>query len=85
MKTRKMSGLKSIKFTPTNEKKRSLVRLEFPEEQPPEAIEFALETSQMMYLLTGLQKLQAHHKIPIPESLRPKGPPSLTIVEIEEE
>jgi hypothetical protein len=84
MKTRKMSGLKSIKFIPLEERKGFQVRLEFAGERSSEAIEFALSFEMMMRILNGLQKLQAHHKVPIPETLRPKGRPRLSIVEDEE-
>ncbi len=84
MITRIIAAPSSMKITPMDDKKRFRFRLEFREHEPPEAIEFALPAPQVMLILRDLQRLQVHHKIPIPENLRPEGRPALTVVETEE-
>jgi len=43
-------------------------------------VEFRTTASGAMFLMKCLQELQARHKIPIPQELRPSGPPTLSIV-----
>jgi hypothetical protein len=43
-------------------------------------IEFALSFDRAMMVMKGLQKIQATHKISIPEQVRPRGKPKLSIV-----
>ena len=45
-----------------------------------ESIEFAIQFQDFARLIKELQEHQARHKLPIPASLRPLGPPALSIV-----
>jgi len=52
--------------------------LTFPELQKP--VEFFVDSDSMMSIMVGLQRLQALHKIPIPNHVRPRGKPNLRVV-----
>jgi hypothetical protein len=44
-------------------------------------VEFDMDADGMMVLLNALQQMQALHQIPIPPTLRPRGKPSLKVVQ----
>jgi hypothetical protein len=46
----------------------------------PQSVEIGLSGTDLMCLLYLCQQMQARHGLPTPTSLRPKGPPSLTVV-----
>jgi hypothetical protein len=85
MKARSLGKLGSMRITTLQEEKRFRFRLEFRECKPQEAIEFEMSAEKLMGLMVGLQKIQEHHKLPIPEQLRAKGRPNLVLVQSEEE
>jgi hypothetical protein len=79
--TRNLDGLTHIDIKPNADKSRFRFHLVFDgATQPAEPIEFEMAPDGMMTLMVGLQKLQEFHKLPIPEAVRPKGKPSLSIV-----
>lgn len=56
------------------------VRLQPPESDKRSAIAFDLNPTELMTLMAAFQQLQARYRIPIPSNLRPKGPPTLSVV-----
>lgn len=77
---RTLKGLTNIKISPLGDKTQFRFHLEFGASSPPESLSFELGADGMMVLMVALQKLQATHKIPIPESVRTKRKPSLSVV-----
>lgn len=75
----------SIKIIPLKGKTEFLMRLQVSGGvRPSSAIELVLTAEALMSLKRGLEMIQVHHSIPIPENLRPKGRPNLSVVEDEE-
>lgn len=59
-----------IKIKPNNQEKTEFrFLLSFPES--PRQVEFEASANGLMNLMVGLQRLQALHKIPIPQRVRP--------------
>jgi len=79
----KLGSPTSIKITPIKEKTEFQFRLSFPES--PQQVEFQTSAEGAMNLMIGLQRLQAHHKIPIPQRLRLTGKPNLRVVTDDDE
>lgn len=82
-----MAALKvtTIKIIPLKEKTEFLMRLQVLDDAHQSiAIELALSLEALMRLKMGLDTLQARLRLSIPENLRPKGRPHLSIVEDEE-
>jgi hypothetical protein len=71
------SKVRIIPFAPED---RFQILLEFPESEKCAPISFSVSLSDAMGLMSALQTLQAKYKIPIPPSLRPSGPPVLSVV-----
>jgi len=72
----------NIEVRVNQEKTEFRFRLSFPVE--PRLVEFQLSPARAMMISHGLKMLQAHHKIPIPQQLRPSGKPRLRIVRADE-
>ena len=82
MKTHRISGqLAEVRISPNEDKTEFRFRLEFRESERTESVEFGLPPETVMGLMMALQALQKRHRLPIPSSLRPQGPPSLSVVD----
>ena len=72
-----------LEIKPFNEGTEFRFLLSFPSLQTP--VEFETTARGAMGIMRALQSLQARHKIPIPDELRPSGPPTLTVVSGEDD
>ena len=79
-----LKTLSKIKISPPDDQKKFRFRLDFHESTQPSSIELDLSEDQVMYLLKARQTLQAKHHIRISPNLRPRGKPSLTVVQPED-
>lgn len=71
-----------IEVKPTKGKTEFRFLLSFAEE--PRLVEFSTSADGAMMIMHGLQQLQAYHKLPIPERIRPRGKPKLRLVKLDE-
>jgi len=74
----KLGRPNKLEVKPNAEKTEFRFLLTFPAR--PQPVEFFVTSEGAMMILHGLQRLQALHKIPIPDSIRPKGKPDLRVV-----
>jgi hypothetical protein len=73
-------GLTRITVTPNADKTQFRVRFDFGVSPPRESLTLHMSATGLMGLKLALEQVQARHKLRIPEPLRRKGKPSLTIV-----
>lgn len=74
----KLGSPTKLEIKPNAEKTEFRFLLSFREQ--PRIFEFALDDAGLMYLMHALQHLQARHRIPIPDQIRPRGKPTLRVV-----
>jgi hypothetical protein len=74
----KLGSPTKLEIKPNAEKTEFRFLLTFRER--PQLVEFVLASENVMAIMLGLQRLQARHKIPIPQALRPRGKPILRVV-----
>jgi hypothetical protein len=74
------TGLTRITITPNADKTQFRVRFDFDASPPREALTLKMSAVGLMGLKLAIEQLQALHKLQIPEPLRKKGRPRLTIV-----
>lgn len=79
-----MTDPKTINIKPNPETHQLRFRLQFPGSTRREPIEFDLSYDASMGLMVALQQIQAQHKIPIPDPLRPHGKPNLSVVQVDD-
>jgi hypothetical protein len=78
---KKLGWPKQIIIAPDLVKGRLRFTLKFREGSTPQIADFEMTAADAMKLLVALKGLQAQHRIPIPESVRPKrGTPTLAVV-----
>jgi hypothetical protein len=82
---RNLGWLQRIKLDPPDEEGRVLFHLEFHGAKPPSPIEFWTTPEGAMGIMVMLQRQQAKHKLPIPANFHPRGHPSLSVVEDQDE
>ena len=75
-----VTGLTRITVTPNADKSQFRVRFDFGVSPPRESLTLHMSATGLMGLKLALEQVQARHKLRIPEPLRRKGKPSLTIV-----
>ena len=78
-----MGKLSKLKIKPDEESRLLQFRPNLHDQTQP--VEFETSFEEAMAIMGALQHLQAKYRIPIPASLRPSGPPNLSIVEVEED
>ena len=80
MATLKLTGINRINIS-LIEGKRVRFLLQFGGNKQQSDVEIEMDSGDAMALMRGLEKFQATHQIPIPPTLRPQGPPLLSVVE----
>jgi len=77
--------LTRVELSAPDKKTQSLtIRLDLESSGRKESISFSVPSDGLMFLMKAIQDYQVRHKIPIPDKLRPKGRPNLSIVSDEE-
>jgi len=78
----KLGTLTKLEVKPNREKTEFRFLLSFGEQ--PRQVEFSTSADGAMMIMHGLQQLQAFHKLPIPERIRPRGKPKLQLVKLDQ-
>lgn len=81
---KKLTGLTNIKLSPLDEGKRVRLHFHFGENKRQPDLELEMPAEDLMAWMTAFQRFQTRHRIPIPPSLRPQGPPLVSIVSTDE-